>query len=433
MEIVVNQISFHDCPVRLREKCSLDRGQIKKLFDLAKNCREMAEVVVLQTCNRVEFYSYVDEGFNVTKFWLNIISQIQTTEAAEIFKQYVAESRNQKAVKHLFELVSGLDSQMLGENQIMAQIKDAYAESVDLKASGMMFHKLFHMAFRTSKFVRSQTQISSGAVSVPAAAVEVAKQNIDIEKSYAMIIGAGFAAENMARLLAKAKIKGLIVANRTIVNAEKLLANIDVASKRTIKIEDIADNLADVQLVMSAVRADCLVIKKADIEKKIAGKVAAGNEKIFMIDVAVPRNIDPAINDLKMVTLLNIDDLSCQVNQNKASRQMQVPKTKKIIEGFVEQLANWHDNLDVVPLIQKLNEKAQNIAATEIARYGKEFTNDDQAKLQAFAQSLMRKVMHGPIAFLKQKNGQEYDLDKLQAVDLIGKIFLDGDQNEASS
>jgi len=327
------------------------------------------------------------------------------------------------AVRHLFEVAAGLDSQMVGENQILAQVKSAYTESLEARMSRLIFHRLFHSAFRVGKAVRTRTHINCGAVSIGLAAVELAREKADLAVSKAMIVGAGENAELVANYLSKAGVSGLIIANRDIEKARAMARRFERAE--AVGLSGIVSGLADVDVLISSTASPEHVLTRAGVEWSLAGR----SRPLLIVDIAVPRDIDPAIGDLDCVRLYNIDDLDGQIAANREKRNREVPRAQEIVGEFVAMFSQWYESLDLVPVISRLTQMGVELARGEAKRYAKDFGDANAQKLQSFAESLVRKVLHGPIRFIKDGGG-EPSAEQLQAIDLVNKMFLSQDEGD---
>ena len=417
MKLVLNNITYHNCPVHLREKVTFDAEKRRLLLKRMHAEKGICEAVILETCNRSEFYTYTNKDFDVRSFLAELIGQIQPG-AAETWNKYSQESVGVDAVRHLFEVAAGLDSQMLGENQVLSQVKSAYSESIDCRMSKFLFHRLFHNAFRVGKTVRSDTDINCGAVSISLAAVELAKKKIDLFAASAMIIGAGENAELAARYLLKSHIPTLIIANRDTKKAQAMQTRLGTGE--IIPLADTTERLADVDLVISSTAAAEPIVT----HQAAADTLSQRQKPLLMIDLAVPRDIDPQIGRFDFVSLFNIDDLNEQINRNKEKRNCEIPKAQAIVTESTDKFIQWYDSLNLIPTITQLTQQSLNLARIEAERYAKDFDNTSNDKLQLFAESLVKKVLHGPISFLKNGIDDEPSTEQLRAVDLINKMFL---------
>lgn len=421
MKLVLNNITYHNCPVDIRERVTFEPQQRSFMLRQMHVEEAISEAVILQTCNRLEFYLYAKKNFDTSSFLTQLITQVRP-DAADTWSQYCQEAAEIGVVQHLFEVAAGLDSQMLGENQILSQVKSAYTDSLDCRMSKFMFHRLFHNAFRVGKAVRTQTDINCGAVSISLAAVQLAKQKIDLPPSTAMVIGAGENAELAAKYLFKAALSNLIIANRNIDKAQAMASRFKTA--QAIGLEDIPQKLAEIDLLVSSTGADEPIVTY----ETAAGALAPRQKPLLIIDIAVPRDIDPALDTFDCVSLYNIDDLDHQISANKQKRSREIPKAQAIVAEFADKFAKWYDSLNLVPVITQLTQKGIDLARSEASRYAKDFGEDNGDKLKLFAESLVKKILHGPISLLKANGDDEPSAEQLQAADLINKMFLSKDK-----
>ena len=420
MKLVLHNLTYHDCPVEVREKVTLTAEQRHEILRQMHREVQIEEAVILQTCNRLEFYLYAKKDFDCRAFLGRSLS-VCGAEAVDAWNVHSREAAGMEVVRHLFEVTAGLDSQMVGENQILAQVKAAYTESIETRMSRLIFHRLFHNAFRAGKAVRARTQINCGAVSIGLAAVELARERTDLAASKVMILGAGENAELIADYLSKAGVSGLIVANRDLERARAMARRFERAEAAGLP--EIVSRLADVDVLISSTASPEHVLTRAGVEWSLAGR----SRPLLVVDIAVPRDIDPAIGDFDCVHLYNIDDLDGQITANREKRNREVPKAKEIVGEFVEVFAKWYESLDLVPVISRLTQMGLELARGEAKRYAKDFSDTDAEKLQSFAESLVRKVLHGPICFIKNGGG-EPSAEQLQAIDLVNKMFLSKDE-----
>lgn len=417
MELFLNNLTFHNCPVELREKVAFSSEQRHSMLRQMHAEERMSEAIILQTCNRLEFYLYAKKSFDCNGFLTGLIGQIKP-DAAETWSKYSREAIGIDVARHLFEVACGLDSQMLGENQILSQVKSTYTESLDSRMNRFLFHHLFHSAFRAAKAVRTNTNINSGAASIGLAAVELAKREIDLSAAAAMVIGAGENAKLVAKYLLKAEVAGLIIANRNKTKAQAICSRLN--NGEAIGLEELANRLAEVDLVISSTAATEPIVTYQTASKILAQR----RRPLLIIDIAVPRDIDAKIGEFESVRLYDIDDLDEQIIESEKKRQSETNKAQQIIAEFTNEFAGWYNSLNLVPVISQLTQRGLELARSEARRYAKDFGDDDSEKLQRFAESLVKKVLHGPINFLKNGGEQQPGTEQLQAADLINKMFL---------
>lgn len=313
MKLVLNNITYHNCPIHLREKVAFTAEQQRFMLRQMHAAEEISEAVVLQTCNRLEFYLYARESFDCKKYLAELIGNV-CPDAVNTWSRYSAESTSIDIVRHLFEVAAGLDSQMIGENQILSQVKSAYTVSIDCQVSKMIFHRLFHNAFRAGKAVRTKTNINCGAVSISLAAVEMARAKINLPTCTAMVIGAGENAELAARYLLKEQLPSLIVANRNLKKAEDMTSRLKAGS--VIALSDIPAELPYVDLLIGSTASAEPILTYQAVEHSLTQR----EKPLLIIDIAVPRDIDSAISQFDSVTLYNIDDLNEQISSNLEKR-----------------------------------------------------------------------------------------------------------------
>ena len=429
MELFLNNLTFHNCPVELRERAAFSGEQRHSILRQMHAEERISEAVILQTSNRLEFYLYAKKSFDCGKFLTELIGQIKP-DAVETWSKYSREVTGIEVARHLFEVAAGLDSQMLGENQILSQVKSAYTESLDSRMSRFLFHHLFHSAFRAAKAVRTNTNINGGTASVGLAAVELAKREIDLSAAAAMVIGAGENAELVARYLVKAGLTSLIIANRDKTKAQAVCSRLktglygEPVEPEAIGLEELADRLAEVDLLISSTAA-----AKPIVAYQTASKILAQRKRpLLIIDIAVPRDVEAKVSKLECVRLYDIDDLDKQIIENKKKRRGEIDKAQQIIAEFTDEFAGWYGSLNLLPVISELTQEGLELARSEARRYAKDFGDDDSEKLQRFAESLVKKVLHGPINFLKNGGEQQPSTEQLQAADLINKMFLSQDK-----
>jgi len=422
MKLVLHNLTYHDCPVEVREKVTFTGEQRREMLRALHHSEQIGEALILQTCNRLEIYLYARKDLDCGSFLGELLAPYGT-EVGQTWSRHSKKTAGMDVVRHLFEVAAGLDSQMVGENQILAQVKAAYTESLKARMSRLIFHRLLHNAFRVGKAVRTHTEINCGAVSIGLAAVELARNKVNLPKATALILGAGENADLVARYLVKAGLSSLIVANRDIQKAQAMARRFDAG--QAIGLVEIVTRLGEVDVLIASTAAAEPILTRDSVEWALSGR----KKPLLVIDIAVPRDIDPAVGLLDSVTLYNIDDLDEQISTNRAKRSSEIPKARAIVEEFVAAFAQWYDSLDLVPLISKLTQTGLDLARSEAKRYAKDFGEQDGEKLQAFAESLVRKVLHGPIRFIKNGGG-EPNAEQLEAIDLVNKMFFSQDRDD---
>jgi glutamyl-tRNA reductase len=407
-QIVLLGVNHNTAPVEVRERLSLSGSDAPalRLFSELPSCEE---VVFLSTCNRVEVLvsaSRLDEVKESIKGLWQQMGEMDSSTLQEVLYEYEGMS----AIRHLFRVASSLDSMVVGEPQILGQLKDAYRMALEAKTAGMVLNRLLHKAFSVAKKVRTETRIASHAVSISYAAVELAKKIFgDLSGKGGMLIGAGEMAELAAQHLISSGAGKLVVANRTLSRAVELARSLGGSA---ISLEEVEDALIDVDIVISSTGAPGIILRKDQVKRIMRPR---RHRLLFIIDIAVPRDIDPKVNDIDNVYLYDIDDLKGVIKFNKAEREKEASKADRIVEEEVIKFIAWMESLNVVPVIQHLQEKAEAVRQKELSRSHKvlESLNDEQQKaLDVLTRSIVQKILHDPIVCLK-KGAQEKDSEMM--------------------
>ncbi|MFP4168024.1 MAG: glutamyl-tRNA reductase [Desulfonatronovibrionaceae bacterium] len=393
----------HNCAdVDIREKFALPDMDPNFLL---RSLPAVREALVLSTCNRVELLCVSDRNkalqvSEILETWAG-----QCGEEAGVLKEHAYALENGQAVEHLFSVASSLDSMVLGEPQILGQLKDAYRKAVYHRAPGPVINRMLHKSFSVAKKVRTETAVASSAVSISYAAVELARKIFgELEGKKAMLVGAGEMAELAAAHLLNCGIAEILVANRTLRRGRELA---DRFGGRAVGFEDILDWLGEVDIVISSTGASSTVISAAQVRKLLKRRK---NRPMFFIDIAVPRDIDPDVNMLDNVYLYDIDDLREVVEENLAGRQEEARKAREIVKGERDKFTAWLNELDLSPTIQALLNSGEEIAQREVNRTLRSIGDCDEhtvRALETMASSLVRKLYREPIVFLKRRAQEE--------------------------
>jgi len=323
-------------------------------------------------------------------------------------------------VRHLFRVAASLDSMVLGEPQILGQIKDAYRLAVNAKASGVILNRLFHRAFSVAKRVRRETGIGGRAVSISYAAVELAKKIFeDLGGKNVLLLGAGEMAELAVEHLLANRAASVMVINRTFERAVDLARRF---SGKPLRWEEMVPALSGADIVISSTSAPGLVLEKAAVQKVLRPRK---NRPLFFIDIAVPRDIDPAINKLPNCYVYDIDDLASVVQKNKDERKKEAVAAERIVDEGVIGFRRWLSDLDAVPTIKDLKDKLESIRVQEMKKTlpGMEgLSGADRDALERMTRAMMRKILHDPILYLKQEGGHR-EAKRREILNLAREMF----------
>jgi len=403
--------------VEVREAFALADGGV---LERALVSREspIREALVLSTCNRVEILVSGTPAAEVASLVLSRWAGHCNRDAARLSPHIYAHSGTE-AVEHVFRVASGLDSMVLGEPQILGQMKDAYRRAVGNGATGVILNRLLHKAFSTAKKVRTATGIGASAVSISYAAVELAKRIFgETAGKKAMLIGAGEMAELAATHLLTSGISHLYVANRTFSRAEELAERFHGTA---IPFENLAEHLPEADIVISSTGAPQAIIRARDIKDVLKKR---RQRPMFFIDIAVPRDIDPDVNSLDNVYLYDIDDLREVVEENLAQRKEEAARAGEIVREQVESFSHWLKALDLSPTIVDVLRYGEDIAKKELCktlrRLGPDVPPETAKALERLALSISHKILHEPIVFLKRRSRENAGE---RFLDLIRRVF----------
>jgi glutamyl-tRNA reductase len=411
--IILIGINHKTAPVEIRERLSLacgdDVNSLKEIIQIPR----IHEALYLSTCNRVEVLASVvdaEAAADRLKTFIFTHGNLTIEEMSRCLYMYV----DHEAVRHLFRVASSIDSMVMGEPQILGQVKDAYRRSVEYSATGVILNKILHHAFRTAKRVRTETGIAGNAVSVSFAAVELAKKIFgNLKGKTILLVGAGEMSELAAKHLIGNGVSNILIANRTYERA-RLMA--DDFRGMAIDFHGIHEHLQDVDIVISSTGSPGYVITVPMIETTLRRRK---NRLLFLIDIAVPRDIDPEAGNIDNVYLYNIDNLQEIVDENMEIRKKEAEKAELIIEEEVEKYVLWYNALEVVPTIVSLREKMEGIIKGELARssaWMQNLTEEERKYVEIMAGSIVNKILHDPITKLKEESRDQSALPYIAAM-----------------
>jgi glutamyl-tRNA reductase len=417
LEIGLVGLNHKTAPVELREQLSATCVPGALGLEGDKIPPAVKEALVLTTCNRVEILltaEDLDRAFQeAIRTWED---PPHRTEAG--LKPYIYAYRGDDAIQHLFRVASSLDSLVVGEPQILGQLKAAYREAVKNRSTGVIMNRLLHKAFTVAKRIRTETGIADNAVSISFAAVELAKKIFqDLAGKKVLLVGAGEMAELAAEHLVHNKVQEIVVANRTLERA------MDLAHRwrgRAVSLQEVPQALSGTDIVISSTGAPEILIRQAEVKAIMKQRK---QRPLFFIDIAVPRDIDPQVNQLDNVYLYDIDDLQGVVAQNIAARKDEAVQAERIVREEAVKFRNWMNGLEVVPTIVALRNKVEDIRLGELKKAGpvlQELTSEQQRAIEAMSQAMINKILHDPISFLKKPGDP---LQVSQQADLTQKIF----------
>ncbi|OQY01083.1 MAG: glutamyl-tRNA reductase [Desulfobacteraceae bacterium 4572_130] len=398
LEIVLIGINHKTSSVELREKLSFTYEEIENGLKKLLEKKDIKEALIFSTCNRTEilFVVFPDrKNKDIVKKFLGEYKKISIYKFQDALYTYNGDD----AVRHIFRVASSLDSMIIGEPQILGQIKDAYKIAVANNSSKVILNRLLHKSFSIAKKVRRETGIGDNAVSISYAALELANKIFnDLSTKNVMLLGAGEMAELALEHLISCNVKKTIIANRTFENAVKLAKKFN---GQAVKFEERENMLLDVDIIISSTGATDYVLTAHQVKKAMSSRK---NKSIFFIDIAVPRNIDPAINQISNSYLYDIDDLHNIVDNNMEERKKKAIQGERLVEEAVIKFRQWMANLKLVPTIVAIKKKIELITQIETEKTLANMQNISQKDINAIkrmTQAIGKKIMHDPILFLK--------------------------------
>jgi len=415
MNILVIGLNHKTAPIEIREKVAFDGAKLGEAVEILKNSPDIKENIILSTCNRVEIYATVRDlasGIeNIKKF----IADFHCV-TRELLDKALYVYSGSDAIKHIFRVTSSLDSMVVGEPQILGQLKDAFDLALKKKSSSIFLNKLMKKAISVAKRTRTETKIGESAVSISFAAVELAKKIFEAlsTKSF-MLIGAGEMAELAARHLINNGVKDVLVTNRTYERAEELAREFN---GKAVEFDKFLQELVYTDIVICSTGAPHYILLKEDMHRIMRQRK---NKAVFIIDISVPRNIDPEINDIDNVYLYDIDDLQGVVTDNIEERGKEAEKAERIINEEVESFLRWQRSLSAVPTIIALKNKADTIRKQELEKTLRGVGNLGEKEIEsieALTNSIVNKLIHFPTDALKS---EVEDLEIM--VDIVNRIF----------
>jgi glutamyl-tRNA reductase len=401
MEILVVGLSHKTAPIELRERLNVPEQELPKPLEMMGEAADLVERMLVATCNRVEVYAVtegaVPEAVEAITDCLSTYRNVAKTEFLD--KLYVHTAA--EAVRHVFRVASSLDSMVVGEPQILGQVKAAYSVAQAREATGIILNNLMEQAFHVAKRVRSETAIASSAVSVSSAAVELARKIFgDLTGRSVLILGAGEMAELALRHLLDDGVRSVLVANRSYDRAMALARQFE---GRAVTFESFRQEMVGADIVISATSAPHVILKKEDMQAVIHQR---RHRPIFLIDIADPRDIDPTCNEVDNVYLYNIDDLQSVVEANLKERRREAERAEPIVEREVGVFLTWLRSLDVVPTIVSLRQRLEEIRGAELqkalGRIG-DLTPDQREAVTALSHAMVNKILHQPMTELKRR------------------------------
>lgn len=402
MQISVIGISHKTAPVAVREHFTFAADELPPL--LARLGERYAGAAVISTCNRTEVYVASARGVGDPRPIVALLSELKGDVAMEGAPFFALTGRD--AARHLFRVAGGVESMVVGESEILGQVRVAFTAATAAGTLTPAISRLFHTAIRAGRKVRAQTEISRYAVSVSSTAVELARETLgDLSGLTVLVIGAGEAGRLTAAALARNGAGRMLVTSRTPGHTADLAATL---AAEAVAFDDRADAIAAADIVISSTAAPGFVIDGAIVERAMS---ARGERPLLLVDIAVPRDIDPSIRTLPGVHLYDIDELQAVAERNRSRRRSAVSQAEKLIDEDVAKFQDWLHSLETLPTVASIREQAEAVRVAELARTLAKTTMNaaDRKRVEAMTSAIVKKLLHTPIATLKKPGeGERY-------------------------
>ena len=400
MHLLTLGLNHRTAAVDLRERTAFSPEQLPDAVRSLTTSSDIAEATILSTCNRTEIYCRQENPASAPVLdWLRDYGDIPS----DVLNSSTYALPGEQAVQHAFRVASGLDSMVLGEPQILGQMKSAFSVAHQAGTTGKILNRLFQHTFSVAKQIRTDTAIGASAVSIAFAAVDLAKRIFSsLNEQTVLLIGAGETIELVARHLKQNEVRHMIVANRSIERAQALTEQL---GSEAISLADIPERLHQADIVVASTASTLPILGKGTVETALRQR---RHRPMFLIDLAVPRDIEAQVDELEDVFLYTVDDLHKVVAENQASRQVAAVEAEKIIDFQVVRFMRWMRSLDSVPTIRSLRNQVETLREAELADAKRRLANgeDPEQVLEHFSRNLSRKFSHAPSQALKQA-GQE--------------------------
>ncbi len=429
MDLIVLGANHKTAPAEIRDEIQMGPDEMGTFYAHLKELRDVIpEVVVVSTCNRTEFYALTRDRETADHALREAIYLHKGVQHLNNGK-YTYSWTGRETIRHLFRVAAGVDSLMVGEPQILGQVREAFDTAEKHRSTGALMNRLFNMAIHVGKRSRSETEIGRGTVSVAYAAVEMAQKIFDgLENHPVLVIGAGETGALASKHFADAHPRKLMVVNRTFERARELATELGGAA---LPWEELDQALAEAQVVVAATGAPEPIL---DVKRMEGVLKKSGRGPKVLVDISNPRNIHPRVGNLDRVFLYDLDALESIAGQNRARRIKEIPKVEGIVAEEVDRFLAWYDSLEMVPVIRALRGRFEEIATQEMQKQSKNFHPSDQEALQEYTRALLNKLLHQPTTRIRKvESSSSQGINKLVAIQELFELDVDaykkGDDN----
>ncbi len=417
-DILLVGLNHNTASVEIRECLGFSAEDTEAALDALKGMDTVQEAVLLSTCNRVELVVVVEDPEAASGDVIRFMGDFNRIPVDD-FRDSLYVHRGDEAVRHVFRVAASLDSMVLGEPQILGQLKEAYRTATRRKTAGVILNRLLHKAFFVAKRIRTETGIGDHAVSISYAAIELARKIFgELDGKAVLLIGAGEMAELAVEHLVRHRVGTIVVANRTFERGVELATRFD---GRPVRIEEVEDTLREVDIIISSTGSPGYVLQRDQVKKALKSR---RHRPLFFIDIAVPRDIDPLINRLDNTYVYDIDDLKGVVDENVEDRRRAAVQGERLVEEAAIRFRQWYESLAVVPTIVSIRQKFEAVLRAEAERtlgsVGASASADQRSAVERMVQAMVNKLLHEPTVFLKREGCHG---EKAQYLDTARKLF----------
>lgn len=423
MPLVCMGLSHHTAPVEVRERHAFPSSRVVEALTALLDYEAVKEAVMLQTCGRLEIYAEIDDyeaGVSQLRSFLSNFGHGAARERYDL-DSYLYTLLGRQAIEHLFRVSTGLDSMLIGEAEILGQVKDAYIEAQQAKSLGHTLHRLFREALNAGKHARTQTSIGDESASIATAAIEAAKARLGaLDGKSVVVIGAGKMGRTAVRRLRQEGADHLIVTNRSISRAQELIA--EVGFGEAVEMPGLVDALAAADIVVTSTGASHFVVTHDHIVRAMAQRP---DRPLFIIDIAVPRDADPAVATIPNVSLVDIDGLKTVVDEKLDVRREAIPAVEEIIDEFIDRFSAWYRSRLAVPVIASLTQKAEAIRVKELERLLSrcpELSEREKMLVTGMSMTIVSKLLHSVVTKIREKATSNH-AEALMHARMLNELF----------
>jgi glutamyl-tRNA reductase len=421
MPITCIGLSHHTAPVEVRERHAFPSSRMAESLVALRDYEAVQEAVMLQTCGRIEIYAELDDYERGVAQIKSFLANFRHGATGYDIESYLYTLLGHQAVGHLFRVCTGLDSMLIGEAEILGQVKDAYVAATQAKSLGRTLHRLFRDALAAGTTARAQTHIGDASVSIATAAVAAARCRLgSLERKSILVVGAGKMGRTAVKRLRQEGAARVIVANRTISRSRELVA--DAGFGEAIEMPGLVEAVALADVVVASTGASHFILN----EERVSAAMALRPERpLFIVDIAVPRDADPAVTNIPNVALVDIDGLKALVDERMAVRREAIPAVEEIIAEYVEHFENWYRSRIAVPVIARLTQKAEAIRAAELERLlarCPDLGERERMLVTGMSMTIVSKLLHSAILKIREKATLDRD-EALSDARVLHELF----------